>query len=493
MLFSYMIIKIIPKSRLITVALYLFMLELLHNGYALAQRLRKILQIMSEKTFDLIVLGTGNAGYKVAMQCRQAGWSVAVVNDGLFGGTCAVRGCIPKKLLAGTAEIADSNRRLSELGIVTNQPAMSWPELIKFKRTFTDPVPPSTEKLLKEAGIDVFTGSPKFVDNLKIDINGQVISGNKIHIAVGAKPAKLPIVGFEYLTISDDFLELDMLPESILFVGGGYVSFELAHVAARFGAKVTILHADDKPLPMFDKDIINTLLDASKEAGIVVKLNAPVQKIEKSNNEYVVTAANGDKHNADLVVHGAGRPPAIDELNLEATGVEHDLRRGVIVDEYLRSVSNPDVFAAGDASATGPPLSPVAGVQGSIVANNLLGKGRKQPSYLSTPSVIFSTPPVAKVGYLEQEATEKGIDIDTITTDTSGWFDSKRVNQKHAKSKILIEKTSNKIIGAHLIGNHAEDLISIFSLAIELGLTTEQLKAPILAFPTSSDDLRSMF
>lgn len=445
------------------------------------------------KQYDLIVLGTGNAGYKVAMQCKAAGWSVAVINDGLFGGTCAVRGCIPKKVLAGTAEIADINRRLGEIGIVTNQPAMGWQELIKFKRTFTDPVPPDTEKALKEAGIDVFAGQPRFTGNLQLEVNGQQLSANKVHIAVGAKPAKLPIEGFDHLITSDDFLELDDLPKRIVFVGGGYVSFEFAHVAARFGADVTILHSDDRPLPMFDHDIIQTLIEASKDVGIKLELNAGVQKIDKQSDSFVVTAADGRTFEADLVVHGAGRPPAIDELNLEAAGVEYDKRRGITVNEYLQSTSNPDVYAGGDAAASGPPLSPVAGVHGAIVADNLLGKQHKQPSYLSTPSVIFTTPPVAKVGYLEQEAKDKGVDFDTITTDLSGWFDSKRLGLKHAKSKVLVEKNTGKIVGAHLIGNHAEDLINIFSLAIEHGLTSEQLKAPIFAFPTASDDTRYMF
>lgn len=445
------------------------------------------------KQYDLIVLGTGNAGYQVAMKTKEAGWSVAVVSDGLFGGTCAVRGCIPKKVLAGTSEIIDINRRLAGMGIFENQPKASWQELIRFKRTFTDPVPPETEKALKEAGIDVYTGSPRFTGNLQLEVNGEQLESKKIHIAVGAKPAKLPIEGFEYLITSDDFLELDDLPKRVIFAGGGYVSFEFAHVAARFGADVTILHSDGHPLPMFDRDIVQTLLEASKEVGIKTEFNAKVQKIEKLDDGFLVTTADGKTYDADLVVHGLGRPPAIDELNLEATNVEYDKRRGVLVDDYFRSTSNPDVYAAGDAAAAGPPLSPVAGVQGGIVADNLLGKEHKQPSYQSTPSVIFTTPTVGKVGYMEQEAKDKGLDFDVVNTDLTGWFDSKRLGLKFAKSKILVEKGTSKIIGAHLIGNHAEDLTNIFSLAIELGLTTEQLKTPIYAFPTTSDDMRYMF
>ena len=445
------------------------------------------------KQYDLIVLGAGNAGYQVATKAKEAGWNVAVVNDGLFGGTCAVRGCIPKKVLAGTSEIIDINRRLAAIGIFEDQPKASWRELINFKRTFTDSVPADTEKALKDADIDVYAGTPRFTGNLQLEVNGKQLAAKKVHIAVGAKPAKLPIEGFEYLTTSDDFLELDELPKRVLFAGGGYVSFEFAHVAARFGAEVTILHSDDHPLPMFDWDIIQTLIEASKEVGIRLEYNARVQKIEKLDGGFRVTTADGKTFDADLVVHGLGRPPAIDKLNLEATNVEYDKRRGVLVDDYFRSTSNADVYAAGDAAAAGPPLSPVAGVQGGIVADNLLGKERKQPSYLSTPSVIFTTPTVGKVGYMEQEAKDNGIDFDVINTDLTGWFDSKRLGLKFAKSKVLVEEGTDKIIGAHLIGNHAEDLINIFSLAVDQGLTIKQLKSPIFAFPTTSDDMRYMF
>jgi glutathione reductase (NADPH) len=445
------------------------------------------------KHYDVIVLGTGGAGYQVAMRAKEAGKNVAVINDGLFGGTCSVRGCIPKKVLAGTAEIADINRRLNKLNIIKEQPDMSWANMIAFKRTFTDSVPSNTEHALKAAGIAVYTGSPHFIADLTLDVNGESLDADIVHIAVGAEPAKLPIDGFEHMVTSDDFLELDELPNRIVFVGGGYVSFELAHVAARFGAEVTILHSDDTPLAMFDTDMVAELISASQEIGIKLETNKRVSKITNQGELYSVITKDGETYEANLVVHGAGRPPAIANLNLEATGVEYDLRRGVIVNEYLQSVSNPHVYAAGDAAAAGPPLSPVAGVQGSIVAQNILGGNVTQPSYHSTPSVLFTTPVVASVGCSESSAQSQGILFDIITTDTSTWFDAKRLGQTHSKSKVLVEKETHKIIGAHLIGNHVEDLINIFSLAVELGLTTEDLKKPIMAFPTASDDMRYMF
>lgn len=445
------------------------------------------------KRYDLIVLGTGGAGYQVAVKCRKAGWSVAAIDRGPFGGTCSVRGCIPKKVLAGTAEIADVNRRLRAIGIFRNEPTMSWRELIRFKRTFTDPVPERTVKSLRDAGVDVYEGSPRFTGNRALVVGDQELGADHVHVAVGREPARLPIDGVEHLIDSDAFLELDELPPRVLFVGGGYVSFELAHVTARFGASVTVLHTDDRPLPMFDEEIVRTLLEASAAVGIEVELSSAAETIEAMGEGFVTTTSTGATFESDLVIHGAGRVPAIADLDLDATGVDYDERRGISVDDYLRSTSNPQVYAAGDVADAGAPLTPLAGLQGAIVADNLLGNQRKQPDYRSTASVVFTTPAVAKAGLLESEARERGIDFETKVNDLSEWFDSKRLGLEHARSKVLVERASGRIVGAHLIGNRAEDLVNVFSMAIELGLTTEQLERPIFAFPTVTDDLRSMF
>ncbi|HWZ65844.1 MAG TPA: NAD(P)/FAD-dependent oxidoreductase [Patescibacteria group bacterium] len=444
------------------------------------------------KQYDLIVLGSGGAGYRVAMRCAEAGWKVAVIEENkIWGGTCDNRGCMPKKVLVGVAEMSDLSRRFYELGIVTKPAELDWAQLIKFKSTFTNPISNETKEPLQKAGVDLYEGAPRFVSEDTIAVNGEQLTAEHIHIAVGAKPANLKIEGAELLVTSEDFLNLTSLPKHIIFAGGGYVSFELAHVAARFGAKVTILHNDDHPLPMFDPDTVKTLVAASKEAGIEVILNAAVEKIEKAGAALVIRAANGQQYNADLAVHGAGRPPAFDMLNLEAANVKYE-RRGIVVNEYLQSVSNPKVYAGGDAAAAGPPLSPVARLHGTIVADNLLGKKTKQPDYRSTPSVVFTEPALAKVGLTEQEAKGKGIDVRVHTEDMSSWFDAKRTNLKHTMAKTLVDSQTNKIVGAHIIGNHAEDLINMFALAIETGLTVEQFKAPIYAFPSPSDDARYM-
>jgi len=200
--------------------------------------------------FDVVVLGTGAAGSVVAGACREAGRSVAIVDERPFGGTCALRGCDPKKVLVQAAELLDHVARMQGKGVV-GSPAGDWPSLIKFKRTFTDPVTPSKEKSFAKQGIAMFHGHARFVSDASVDVDGVVLHGEHVVVATGARPMDLAFEGHEHVITSDDFLDLDALPSPIVFVGGGYVSFELAHVSARFGAEVHIVHRGERPLERY--------------------------------------------------------------------------------------------------------------------------------------------------------------------------------------------------------------------------------------------------
>jgi glutathione reductase (NADPH) len=322
------------------------------------------------KNFDLIVIGTGAAGASAAFGCRSAGWNVAIVDSRPFGGTCALRGCDPKKVLVGATEVTERSRQMAGKG-VSDGVKIDWPALMRFKRTFTQPVPADREQQFSEAGIAVFHGRARFIDKTTIQVGDDTLIGRFVLIAAGASPAQLHIPGEEHLTTSDKFLELDVLPPRILFVGGGYISFEFAHVSARSGAQAQILHRGARPLEKFDPDMVARLVKATEELGVAVRLNTAVQRIEKSSGHFTTHASVNEASQtfeADLVVHGAGRVPEIDDLNLETAGVERE-KGGVTVNEYLQSVSNPAVYAAGDAAASrGPPLTPVARMEGEVVA-----------------------------------------------------------------------------------------------------------------------------
>lgn len=447
------------------------------------------------RTFDLVVIGTGSAGATAAYRCRAAGWSVAIIDSLPFGGTCALRGCDPKKVLVGAADLLDWYRRMEGHGLVGSGVRIDWPQLMRFKRTFTDPAPKAREEGYAKAGIAAFRGHAQFVDRSAIRVGDETLTARYVLIAAGAKPAPLNIPGEEHLTTSDAFLELEELPRRILFVGGGYISFEFTHVAVRAGAEVRMLHRGNHPLEAFDPDLVVMLTKATRDLGVDVVLGAPVESIERHGSIFMVrTSVDGAPrtYEADLVVHGAGRVPDVDNLALERASVQRE-RRGIAVNEYLQSVSNPAVYAAGDAAASGPPLTPVAALEGFVVAQNLLNSNQLSvPDYTNVASVVFTVPPLASVGLTEARAKEQGRKFRTKFEDTAWWYSSRRVNAPVSGYKVLVEEGSDRILGAHLLGPHADEVINTFALAMHAGLPTGELKGVLFGYPTGASDAAYM-
>jgi glutathione reductase (NADPH) len=314
-------------------------------------------------------------------------------------------------------------------------------------------------------------------------------------IASGAVPAKLGIPGEDQLITSDDFLELAELPERLIFLGGGYIAMEFAHVAVRAGARVVVSHRGPRPLQGFDPDLAEKVAQAARASGIDLRLETQVEAIERIDGGFRIRAsgpAGTQAFEADLVVHGAGRVAEIDDLDLPAGGVERG-KRGVLVNEYLQSISNPAVYAAGDAAeSAGLPLTPVAALEGKVVAANLLNGNTVRPNYAGTATVAFTLPPIAAVGLREDEARNRGLKFAVKYQDTSSWYSSRRVAEHYSASKVLVDEGTGKILGAHLLGPSADEMINVFALAIRRGLTAEDLKDALFAYPTHASDLAYM-
>ena len=449
---------------------------------------------MGTRQFDLVVIGTGSAASGVAARCRQAGWSVAVIDELPFGGTCALRGCDPKKVLVGSAEAIEWGRRLAGKGVRQDGLRIDWAELMRFKRSMIAEVPERKEEGFLKAGIEVFHGQARFTGRTTLDVAGQRLEGKRVLIASGAKPVPLGIAGEELLTTSTQFLELDELPARIAFVGGGFISFEFAHVAIRAGAQATILHRGPRPLPLFDPDLVDRLVDKSRTLGIDLRLDTSVTRIERAAGRFLIHGRHDGKETsveADLVVHGAGRVPAVDDLDLHAAGIDAAGRR-IRLNEFLQSVSNPAVYAAGDAAAAGPALTPVAGYEGRIVAANFLEGNHLRADYTVVPSVVFTIPPLAAVGLTEDAARRRGLRFRANLVDTSSWYSSRRVGETHSGSKVLIDEESGRILGAHLLGPSAEEVINLFAMAMRTGTTSSQIKEMLFAYPTHGSDMAYM-
>jgi glutathione reductase (NADPH) len=446
-----------------------------------------------DKRFDLIVVGTGVAS-GAASRCREAGWSVAVMDARPFGGTCALRGCRPKKLLVGAAEAVNAAQAMAGKGVRAPDLSIDWPELMRFKRSETDPAPQAFTEGYARQGIETFRGLARFVGPTTVALDGHQLVGRHVLIAAGARPAPLPFPGADYLLASDGFLDLEALPRRIVFVGGGYISFEFAHVAARAGAEVTIIHRGPRPLEGFDPDLVDLLVTRTRGLGIRVELATEVRGIERAERGVVVhgRGEGGDRRfEADIAVHGAGRIPDLDDLDLARAGVARE-RRGVAVNDYLQSVSNPAVYAGGDAAASGPPLTPKAGQDAEVIAENLLEGNRRTPDYRAIASAVFTVPALASVGHTEASARAQGFKFRARWENTSSWLSSRRLGETASGYKVLVDEQNGQILGAHLLGPHAAEVINLFALAIRFHIPAGELKKVLYAYPTSASDIPFM-
>lgn len=447
------------------------------------------------RSYDLIVIGAGTAGVAAANKCASQGWNVAIVDALPYGGTCALRGCDPKKILRRGAEIIDSARLMRGKGIDDGGLSINWADLMKHKHGFTDPVPQSMETTLTDNGIDTLHGVARFTDENRIEIGGTAYEATHFLIATGARPRPLDFPGHEHLVDSTEFLDLDVLPQRILFVGGGFISFEFAHISARAGSALTIIDRGPRPLKGFDPDLVELLINRGAEAGIELQRSTTITAIKKSESGYQVSlerSGQPETHQFDLVVHGAGRTPELSGLDLDAAGVEWD-EHGIQVAAHLQSTTNLAVYAAGDSANTpGMPLTPVAVFEGKVAASNMLNGTTTVPDYAGVATAVFTIPELARVGMLEQEANDQGIEVDVRYSDTSGWYSNYRIGETTAAAKILIDRSSDRVVGAHLLGPEHGELINFLALAMKLDLTSRQLKSMTAAYPTVGSDLGSM-
>jgi glutathione reductase (NADPH) len=446
-----------------------------------------------DRQYDLVVVGTGITS-AVATRCREAGWSVAVIDRQPFGGTCALRGCVPKKILVSAADAVQGARDLTGKGVPAESLTIDWPGLMRFKRSMIGQTTERTEQSWARMGVELFHGLARFVGPTTLAVGEDRLTGRHIVLAAGSVPGPLPFPGAERLVTSDRFLDLDRMASRVLFVGGGYISFEFAHVAARAGAQVTILHRGPRPLEGFDPDLVDMLVRRSGEAGIRVELDIEVRGVDAAGDSLVVRGVQQGVERSfetDLAVHGAGRVPDLDDLDLDAGGVKRE-KRGVTVNQFLQSVSNPAVYAGGDAAANGLALTPKAEHDAGVLTNNLLEGNRRTPNYEGIASAVFTIPPLAAVGLTEDAARAAGRRFRVNHQDTAGWFNTRRVGETASGFKVLIEEETDHVLGAHLLGPRADEVINLFAVAIRLRIPARELQQVICAYPTYSSDMHYM-
>lgn len=447
--------------------------------------------------YDVVVIGSGTGGQTAAFDLNEKGLKVAVAEMAdRPGGTCALAGCQPKKWFYEATEAIARSRHLEGKGIVA-APEGNWAQVLEQKEKFTSRVPEGTIENLQKAGIEFVAGPATFLDNETLSVNGTRIQAKFFVLATGAKPMKLPIEGMEHVITSDDFLALKELPPSILFIGGGFISFEFAHFAARLGSsgqRLVILEVSDRPLGEFDAEMVALLVAASESEGIDIRTGVDIRAVEKHAGGFAVRTAQGDGFEFDLVVHGAGRAPDLETLGLEAAGVEYS-KRGIVVDQAMRT-SNSRIFAVGDCAAT-IQLARVADQEAHVAAKNILAEldlSRKVAmDYRAVPAILFTYPQYGMVGKTEEDLVEDGTSYQKSFAKHLSWPTYKRVGLEHAAYKLLMG-SNRQIIGAHILSDNASGLINTIKQAMLNESTVDELyeQTIVSPYPTRESDLSYM-
>jgi glutathione reductase (NADPH) len=445
------------------------------------------------RRYDILIIGAGNAGFGVSSVAAKAGKRIAFAEARDFGGTCPNRGCTPKKILVAAAHALHEIERAKVHGIEVGEPRLDWGRLIDRVQAMIAPLPDRMEKLAHKHG-DVVRGAARFVAGNAVTVGDSVLEAEHIVIATGSKPRPLSLPGAEHLITSEQVLSERERPDEVVFIGGGVIAMEFSHVYARAGAKVTILELMPQVLSGLDPDAVTQIRNESERIGITVHTEVEVKELTHTGGRLRVRYVHEAREatiDADRVVNGAGRIANVDALDLDAGGVRHDGIR-IEVDACLRSVSNPSVWVCGDALVGSPQLSPLATYEGQLVGRNIVNGAGEQPDYRTVPSCVYTVPALASVGLNGPQAEEQGLDVSVAVNDMSEWLSTRTYGESAAWCKVLVDNASGQIVGAHLIGHHAEDLIHLFALAMKHGISTAELENSLFAFPTFSADVKSL-
>jgi glutathione reductase (NADPH) len=450
---------------------------------------------MPSGSFDVVILGGGNAGMGVTVATREAGLKVAMIEPDLLGGTCPNRGCMPKKVLAAAAHALDEIERAKAHHIAVGKPSLDWAALIDREKAMIRGIPGSLADLMNRRGVEVIRDHGRFAGPNAVAAGGEILETKHIVIATGSKPRQLPFPGAELMITSDDVLSERTLPASVVFVGGGVIALEFSHVYARAGARVTILEMLPRLLTNMDADAVAQLHSETERIGVVVHTGVEIQRIERTGDRLRVIYREGGSERAleaDRVVNGAGRIADVDGLDLSAGRVASD-RDGIALDAHLRSTSNAAVYACVDAVAASPQLSPIATYEGRTVGRNIVDGPEHTPDYASIPACVFTVPALASVGLTQAAAEARGIELRVEVNDIRNWLSGRTYAETAAWAKVLIDRQTDRIIGAHILGHAGEELIHIFALAMKHGITASDIKELIYGFPTFSADIKSLW
>ncbi len=438
--------------------------------------------------YDLFVIGGGSGGIATARRAAQYGARVAVAEFDRLGGTCVNRGCIPKKLMVYASNFPDLFDDAQGFGWSAVQSTLDWKKMLTVVNKEVERLNGVYNNMLDKGGIDLFRGYAKFIDPHTLEIEDRKVTADKILIAVGGYPVKPDIPGIEYAITSDDMFHLEEQPNRILIMGGGYIGVEFACIMNGLGSEVTMLIRRNLILTGFDDDIRSAIQEGMENHGIEIFTSCSPSAIEKTPEGLKVTLAG--KHSETLIVDtilaATGRKPKLKNLGLENAGVE--ISDGAIaVDKYSRTTQE-NIFAVGDCTNR-MNLTPVAINEGRAFADTVFGGQSRTMSYDNIPTAVFATPEAATVGLTESEAREEyGDAVKVYRAKFKATYHSLSGRDEKTIIKLVVEEDTGKVLGAHMVGQHAAEIIQAVAIAVKMGATKKDFDATVGLHPSVAEE-----
>jgi len=441
---------------------------------------------MGKHDFDLFVIGAGSGGIRAARIAAGHGARVAVAEADHIGGTCVNVGCVPKKLFANAAQFANEFRNARGYGWQADQPRFNWDRLLQNKNQEILRLNRIYEQRLNDSGVKLIYGKASLLDTHTVSVNDTIHSAEKILIATGGRPVIPSIPGSEHAITSNEAFFLQQLPGRIVIVGGGYIGTEFAGIFNGLGCATTLAHRDHYILRGFDDETRRVLSDEISKKGVMLARESVVTAITKRDGQLLVQLENNQQLEADLVMFATGRKPNTSGLGLEQIGVKLDQNGAIIVDQEFRS-SVPAIHAIGDVSNKYN-LTPVAIVEGAAFASNIFGKQPAIVNYQNIPTCIFSQPNLGTVGLTEEQARKQFNEIAIYKSRFTPLKQSLTDSNEKCFIKLITEKASDRVIGAHMIGADAGEIIQGIAIAMTAGATKAQFDATIGIHPTVAEE-----
>ena len=438
--------------------------------------------------FDLLSIGAGSGGVALTRRAALHGARAAAIEGSRVGGTCVIRGCVPKKLLMYAAQYGDAMVDAAGYGwTVPGTPAFEMSRWATAKAAETARLEAVYRRLLAEGGVTLLEGHARFVDAHTLDVGGRRVSARQLVVAAGASPVHDSIPGIADCPTSDDLLDLASLPSEAVMIGGGYIACEFASMLARLGVRTTLLYRDRLPLRGFDEDLRVRAADALAAGGITLRAGEVTTAVERRAGGWRLTLLGGEHIDTPWALNATGRRPNVARLGLEAAGVAVDARGAVTVDERLQTTV-PHIHAIGDVTSR-KPLTPVAIAEGRWLADHLFGTDAGPPPSLeSVASAVFTLPPIATVGLTEAQAVERGMAVQVWESEFKPMRQAFTGRGTRAYLKLIAQADGGRVVGLHMIGDDAPEMMQALSIAITAGATKAHFDATVAVHPTMAEE-----